>query len=414
MSLDNSEQTLSALDQCKTGYSLPQAFYGDANIYADELQAVFFNEWLFVANGCELPEAGDYLTLTIDTAPVLVVRDHAGDIHAFHNSCRHRGSRLCEDERGHANNIVCPYHQWTYDLDGKLVAARHMEEDFNRDDWPLKSIHLQMMHGMIYICLSDTPPDFEKFRKTVSPYIAPHAPERTKIAFESTIIEDANWKLVIENNRECYHCAGAHPELLASLVEMALPDDQRNGEEFEIMREKEKVWGALGLPYEPVDGGFEFRCIRLPFRKGATSMTLDGALGCKKLLGELTEPDLGSVRLFRAPHNWHHFLSDHIIHFRVLPLGPNKTEVRTTWLVHEDAIDGWDYNPERLSEVWLATNEQDRKLAEENHRGIRSPAYMPGLYSKVGEFMILNFLEWYQQKLRTYLRGDSSISSAAE
>lgn len=118
--------------------------------------------------------------------------------------------------------------------------------------------------------------------------------------------------------------------------------------------------------------------------------------------------------MFRSPHNWHHFLSDHIIHFRVLPLGPHKTEVRTTWLVHEDAIDGWDYDPERLSEVWLATNAQDKKLAEENQRGILSPAYESGRYSKVGEFMILNFLEWYQQKLRAYLGEPPAVSSAAE
>jgi glycine betaine monooxygenase A len=396
-------KTRQALAECRSGYALPQAFYCDSAIYEADLEAVFFRDWLFVANECEIPDAGDYLTLTIDRAPIIVLRDREGQLRAFHNSCRHRGSRLCSSERGNTHRLVCPYHQWTYDLDGTLLSALHMGEDFDREDFPLTSVHLQNLEGLIYICLNDNPPDFERFRSTVSPYITPHEPARTKVAYESTIIEEANWKLVIENNRECYHCASAHPELLVSLVEMALPDDDRNGEEFDIMQSKAKHWDKLNLPHKPADGGLEFRCIRLPFRKGIVSMTLDGELGCKKLLSDLVEHDLGSVRLFRAPNSWHHFLSDQILHFRVLPLGPNRTEVRTTWLVHEDAIEGWDYDPERLAEVWLATNAQDRQLAEENQRGIRSPGFQPGPYSEVAEFMVINFTVWYQEKLAEYL-----------
>ena len=404
-------KTRHALAESRSGYTLPQVFYGDREIYKTDLEAVFFREWLFVANECEIPDNGDYLTLIIDHAPIIVLRDRDGQLRAFHNSCRHRGSRLCTRERGNTNRLVCPYHQWTYDLDGTLLGALHMSEDFDRDDFPLKSVHLQNLEGLIYICLSDNPPDFERFRSTISPYITPHQPAKTKVVYESTLIEEANWKLVIENNRECYHCSSAHPELLVSLVEMALPDDDRNGEEFDIMQQKGKEWDKLGLPHAPVDGGQEFRCIRLPFRNGIYSMTLDGALACKKLLGDLIEHDLGSVRMFRAPNSWHHFLSDHILHFRVLPLGPNRTEVKTTWLVHEDAIEGWDYDPERLAEVWLATNAQDRQLAEENQRGIRSPGYQPGPYSEVAEFMVINFTTWYREKLTEYLNSIEQTDS---
>jgi len=392
------------LAQSRSGYSLEQAFYTDPDLYQLDIEAVFHNDWVFVANGCEIPEPGDYLTLTIDKAPLIVLRDQDGQLRAFHNSCRHRGSRICENKKGHTNRLVCPYHQWTYDLKGELLATRYMADDFDAKRFPLKSVHLETLHGMIYICLAETPPDFNHFRDSISPYIAPHQPERTKVVYESTIVEEANWKLVIENNRECYHCSGNHPELLISLVEMALPDDDRNGEEFEIMQQKAERWDQLGLPHAPAEGGKEFRCIRLPFRKGIKSMTLDGELGCKKLLGDLTEEDLGSVRAFRIPNNWHHFLSDHILHFRVLPLGPDRTEVRTTWLVHEDAIEGWDYDPERLSTVWRATNDQDRKLAEENHRGICSPGYEPGPYSEVAEFMAINFTDWYRAKLSEFLQ----------
>lgn len=397
------QKVQNTLSESQSAFSLPQPFYGDEKIHQADLEFIFFNDWLFIANECELPDPGDYLTLTIDTAPILILRDLNGTLRAFHNSCRHRGSILCTKEKGNTNRLVCPYHQWTYDLEGTLINTLYMADDFEQANFPLKSIALENLEGLIYICLNETPPDFSHFRNTVTPYIKPHQPKKTKVAFESVIVEEANWKLVIENNRECYHCAGAHPELLVSLVEMALPDDDRFAEEFALMKEKAAKWEQLDFPYAPADGGQEFRCIRLPFRKGIKSMTLDGELACKKLLGDLVEEDLGSVRMFRAPNNWHHFLSDHIIHFRVIPLGPNKTEVRTTWLVHEDALEGWDYDSERLAEVWQATNEQDKRLAENNQRGILSPAYQPGPYSAVSEFMVINFTDWYKNKLNGYV-----------
>ncbi|MQQ07762.1 Rieske 2Fe-2S domain-containing protein [Epibacterium sp. SM1979] len=411
---DHHTKVRSALDACKPGFSLPKAFYNDADLFEADIEAVFYREWLFVGPECEIPNAGDYVTLTVHEAPIIVLRDHEGEVRAFHNSCRHRGSRLCDKARGHTGRLVCPYHQWTYELTGELISTRYMGETFDAGQFPLKPVHVTSVEGLLYICLADTPPDIERFRAEITPYIRPHAPRRTKIVHESVIVEDANWKLVIENNRECYHCAGNHPELLVSLVEMALPNDARFGDEFRLMEEKARDWDALGLPHAPVDGGTEFRCIRLPFREGAKSMTLDGELASKKLLGELTEPDLGSVRAFRIPNNWHHVLSEMTIHFRVLPLGPNRSEVRTTWCVHEDAIEGWDYDVKHLSHVWIETNDQDKRLAEENQRGTRSPAYEPGPYSEVSEFMILNFLDWYKDALDAWLSGASAQQQAAE
>lgn len=405
--IDGRSELAAALGSLKDGYALSQPFYTQESIYQAELEAIFYKEWLFAVNECELPDVGDYVTMTVAETSVIILRADDGVIRAFINSCRHRGSRLCQSDRGNAHQLVCPYHQWTYDLEGKLIGTRYMVETFQKEDFPLKKVHLENLQGMLYICLADNPPSFSKYREGVSPYIAPHQPAKTKVVFESTIVEEANWKLVIENNRECYHCTGSHPELLVSLIEMALPEDDRNGIEFDLMQRKADDWDALNMPHEPVDGGLEFRCIRLPFVEGSKSMTLDGELGCKKLLGDLSEEDLGSVRMFRIPNNWHHFLSDHILHFRVLPLGPNQTQVRTTWLVHEDAIPGWDYDAKRLSEVWLATNDQDRQLAEENQRGIRSRGFEPGPYSEVAEFMVINYINWYRQQMHAYLDESS-------
>jgi glycine betaine catabolism A len=402
------------LAQRRPGFSLPQAFYADDQIFEADVQAVFASDWLFACNICEIRNPGDYVTLSVGRHPLIVLRDRDGEVRAFHNVCRHRGSRLCSQEHGHANRLVCPYHQWVYELDGRLRTARQMPKDFAVSGYGLKAVRTEVICGLVYVSLADEPPSLERFRAAVTPYIAPHQPERTKLAFQSTIIEKANWKLVIENNRECYHCAANHPELLASLVEFALPDDPRGTAAFKgTMDRAAAKWDACGLPHRPVDGGDEFRCIRLPFHEGAVSFTMDGRPACAKLLGQLADADLGSVRMFRAPNNWHHFLADHVVHFRVLPIAADRTAVRTTWLVHEDAVEGVDYDVKRLSEVWLATNDQDRRLVENNQIGIASMAYEPGPYVP-SEFMLDQFSSWYAGKMSAFASGPRMRLAAAE
>lgn len=402
----------SLLAERRDGFSLPQAFYVDEAFHEADIAAVFETEWLFACNVCEIRKPGDFLTLTIGRNPVIVLRDRDGQVRAFHNTCRHRGSRICLAEKGHAHRLTCSYHQWVYELDGRLLHARQMPGDFDPAGYGLKPVTVEVNCGMVYICLAETPPDLAHFRRTVAPYIAPHQPDRTKVAHEMTLIEEANWKLVIENNRECYHCAGNHPELLATLVEFALPDDPRGTADFQKLMDRQTArWESHGLPHLPADGGQEFRCIRLPFHDGALSFTMDGGPACRKLLGDFTDPDLGSVRMFRVPNNWNHFLADHIIHFRVLPLSAGRTAVRTTWLVHEDAIEGVDYDIERLTRVWIATNDQDARLAQINHEGIASMAYRPGPYAP-SEFMLRNFTNWYAGKMAAFF--GAPLAQAAE
>lgn len=398
----------------REGWSLPQRFYVDPAMHAVDLAAVYGTEWLFAGSSCEIKRPGDYLTLEIGANSVVILRDREHRIRAFHNTCRHRGSRICGHEKGHAHRLVCPYHQWVYELDGSLLHARQMPGDFNRGPFGLRPVHVEVVCGMIYICLAERAPDFGPFRDALTPYIAPHMPERTKIAFEMTLIEDANWKLVIENNRECYHCAGNHPELLVTLVEFTPQDGNSDAAQFaDLVARKAAKWDALGLPHKVVTGGRDYRFVRLPFHEGMLSFTLDGGPACKKLLGDFTEPDLGSVRMFHVPNNWNHFLADHIIHFRVLPLSHDRTAVRTTWLVHEDAVEGVDYDIKRLTEVWIATNAQDARLASVNHQGIRSSAYAPGPYAPT-EFMLTNFTNWYAGKIADFAGTPATSKAAAQ
>ena len=400
------------LQDRKPGHSLPRDFYVDEEIFRADMKAVFETDWLFACNLAEIPRPGDYVTLQIGDNPIVVLRNRDGAVAAFHNTCRHRGSLICQKEQGRANRLVCPYHQWVYELDGRLINARQMPEGFDKAAHGLAPVHVEVICGMVYVCIADQPPSLAAFRAGVTPYIEPHRPDRTKVAFSTTIVEEANWKLVIENNRECYHCAGNHPELLVTLVEFALPDDPLVAAQFQgLMGRSTDRWDRLGLPHKPADGGLEFRCIRLPFNENCLSFTMDGGLACNKLLADFTEPDLGSVRMFRVPNNWNHFLSDHIIHFRVLPLSANRTAVRTTWLVHEDAVEGVDYDIQRLTEVWTATNDEDRILAENNHRGILSRAYKPGPYA-TSEFMLRNFSDWYAGKMADHIGGPAARMAA--
>jgi glycine betaine catabolism A len=401
------------LAERKRGFSLPQALYVDPAAFEADLQAVFASDWLFACNVCEIKRPGDYVTLEIGRNSIIVLRDRDGAVRALHNTCRHRGSRICATDRGHATRLVCPYHQWAYELDGSLLNARHMPADFDKRGHGLKPAKVEVICGLVYVSLAETPPPLDGYRAAITPYIAPHAPARTKVACESTVIEEANWKLVIENNRECYHCAANHPELLTTFAEFDRPGERRSAQLEALLARNTAKWERYGLPHRAADGGHEFRCIRLPFNEGSSSFTLDGAPACRKLLGDLPDPDLGSVRMFRAPNNWHHFLADHIIHFRVLPLAADRTAVRTTWLVHEEAVEGVDYDVEHLTAVWRATNDQDKRLAEANHRGIASMAYEPGPYAP-SEFMLKDFTDWYAGKLGDFARRYTVHQTAAE
>lgn len=398
------------LDRHRPGWSLPAALYHSAEAFERDLAAIFRTEWLFACNGAEIADPGAYITMQIGRDSIVVLRDEDGAVRAFHNVCRHRGSRICLSASGTAARLVCPYHQWTYALSGELIHAAHMRADFDPAAFGLVPVHVELVAGLVYVCLAETPPSLARFREAVTSFLAPHEPDRTKVAFQSRIIEKANWKLVIENNRECYHCSANHPELIVTFLEAPRPDDAEACARYErIVGEKAALWESHGLRSGGVMRDSEFRCVRLPFDNGAVSMTLDGSPACAMLLGDLTEPDLGSVRMFRVPNNWNHFLADHIVHCRALPVSPDETELVTTWLVHEDAVEGLDYTVEHLTAVWLATNDEDRSLAENNHLGTLSSAYRPGPYSET-EFLTSDFVDWYVAKLR----GPQPLRMAAE
>lgn len=398
----------------KPAHSLAQSLYCDPGVFQVDLDRIWYREWLFAIAACEIPKTGNYVVHDVGTYSVIIVRGSDGEIRAFHNSCRHRGSILCTAKKGTGPRLVCPYHQWTYELDGRLLWARDMGPDFDASQHGLKQVHCHNVSGMVYICLADTAPPIAEFASEVARYLAPHDLENSKLAYESTIIEKGNWKLVWENNRECYHCAGNHPSLCRTFPEdPRLISSDQSGELDSLQKEHRQRCDAAGAPFaHKISALGDWRFVRTPLLDKAESYTMDGKVAVTKPNSTLPFRDAGALLKFKYPGSWNHFLSDHSILFRVTPIGPMETEVCTKWLVHKDAVEGQDYDLKRLTEVWIATNDEDREVVENNQRGILSPAYQPGPYSPTHEGGNIQFVDWYASTLIRAITGRAEAMAA--
>ena len=407
--MDSRQSLLSRLRAYQPIAPLPRDFYTSAADYQVELETLWYRDWLFVGHDCEIPDAGDYLTVQIGEYPVLVVRDRDGKVRAFHNSCRHRGARICPESHGNVPRLVCPYHQWSYRLDGGLIAARDMGDDFDRSRYGLRPVHCAGAGGYIWVCLGAVAPDFEPFAAQVEPYLRPHRLHEAKVAFESTIVECANWKLVWENNRECYHCPANHPELSRTYPATPTLAGPHAAAGNPRMLEKWERWEALGLPSRfQLSTSGQSRIVRMPLVGTAVSYTMDGTAAVRRPLSDsVTGADVGALLMFHYASTWTHVLGDHAISFRVLPLGPRETQLTTKWLVHKDAREGVDYDLRRLTEVWLATNDEDRRVCQENQLGVNSPSYDPAPYSPIQEAGVMQFVNWYRTHLMARLTDGS-------
>ncbi|MCL4064987.1 aromatic ring-hydroxylating dioxygenase subunit alpha [Pseudomonas sp. GX19020] len=390
-------ETLSRLMARQSGYALERDLYCDPGVLEADLQHLWYREWLFAIPGCELEKPGAFATLQVGAYPVVIIKGKDNRIRAFHNVCRHRGQRLCAKTNGSTTNLVCPYHQWTYDLEGKLIFARDMGEDFDPSKFGLKKVHCVDLGGMVFICLADVPPPISDLAPKLMSYLAPSGLADAKVAFSSTIVENGNWKLVIENNRECYHCGGAHPSLCRTysdnprMTAMEGPDSASPD-----IIEHWKRCEAAGLPSRFTNHPqMQWRLARIPLLNGAESYTMSTKAAVAKRMGTMPFNDAGSLLFFHYPNSWNHFLGDHAIVFRILPISPTETQVTTNWLVHKDAVEGVDYDLETLTRVWLNTNDEDRQVVEENQKGILSPAYEPGPYSPIQEEGVMQFVDWY-------------------
>jgi glycine betaine catabolism A len=399
MSMTEKMQALFA--ERRRGFTLPQGLYLDQETHEFDRRAIFERHWLQAGLVSQLARPGDYLTFDVGDSSVIVLRNDQDGIAAFFNTCRHRGARLCREKSGHiSRRLICPYHQWAYDLQGNLAQAPRMHPEFEREGIRLAPVRVETVAGVIFVCLGDDPPDFAPFREALEPRLEPHDLIHAKVAHTVTLVERADWKLVMENARECYHCRAGHPELMRSFSDFTAPDV--SGRAADWIAAYEARCEAQGLKSGSVIGPW-YEIGRYPLTEGVVSYTMDGKPAVSKRLGRVGDGDVGVMWWALQPNGFNHVAGDYGFFFQALPTGPLETTVTGTWIVHEDAVEGVDYDLARLAEVWTATNDQDRALSENNQRGVESLAYTPGPYSQTSEQLVLRFTDWYCDAAERYL-----------
>jgi len=338
--------------------SFPREYYVSREWFEREREQVFSRHWLYAGHESEIPYTGDFFLREVADESIVVTRDGNG-LHALFNVCRHRGARLCQQTRGNTRRLVCPYHRWTYALDGQLLGAPAMPGAFEPAGFPLFKAHVRSWNGLVFINLDEH--EAEPLDQILAPAKGPFARFDVggcKVAHAFTYTVAANWKIVLENFVECYHCPSAHPEFCRT---------------FDLSR---NPGGLLSSPAHPkmlLDLG-EFL-----IKPGAKSNTLTGQTVCRRLMGALTEDDLpAAVALTFRPTTSVIVFGDYGIVHDFQPVSPDETRVRCQWLVSGHAEVERDYNIESLIALWDVTNRQDWELCEMTQQGVRSRRYVPG------------------------------------
>ena len=387
----------------RPGFSLARPFYLSDAIFDLEWERIWRNDWLFAGTTADIPNPGDYFTYGLRDESVIVIRGDRGEVHAHHNSCRHRGSIVCLQERGNAPKLMCPYHQWVYDKDGRLLRARLMPEDLDKGAYGLRPVAVRVVEGFVFVSLADSPPDFAELAADFAPFLRPFRADAARVAARKQYVLRTNWKLVAENFHECYHCGPAHPEYCNAVIGANL----RESPEAEWGARKVE-WQKRGLATKTVrSAGESYHFgIRYPLRPGVLSYSLDGQ-AISRPMGSHADFDAGVVGLVTYPNFWMDAVSDYMWTMRLTPTGPSETILDLAWLVDGAAAEGVDYDPARLVEFWRITGEQDWRLCENNFRGVESRRYEPGPYAP-SEGEVARFVAWYLRRMTTAAEQSSA------
>jgi glycine betaine catabolism A len=381
----------------RPGWGLERAFYTDEDFFAHDLARVFMRYWLFAGATAQITKPGDYFLYEIGHESLVIVRAKDGGVRALFNVCQHRGSRICTAPEGRAPALVCPYHQWTYDTEGRLTGARFMPKDFDKSQFPLEQAHVRVLDGLIFVSLAHDPPPFDQAAKDMGAYIEPHGLERAKICQRKRYDLACNWKLVIENSRECYHCKVKHPEYCSVMYGATL--DSADSDWAGTLARHSVQWKRLGLETEAAHftPTTWHHTGRLPFRDGALSQSLDGK-PVAPLMGSFTEHATGASAVVAYPNFWLEASSDHAVTIRLTPMGARSTRMDVAWYVDENAVEGVDYDLARVTGIWEATGAQDWKLCQDNQAGVDSTHYRPGPYFPT-EGELDGFVQWYLKQI---------------
>ncbi len=381
------------------GLGLVRAFYKDVNVFERDMERIFRRHWLCVGHASLVPNPGDYILVDIESEAVVVAHDHGGTVRAFLNVCRHRGAEVCTQRVGNTEFFVCPYHAWTYGLDGSLQAARHMPADFDLASHGLRKVHVRVVEGLIFISLSETPLDFGVVEQSLRATCGRYGWAEAKVAHRETYPVAANWKLAVENYVECYHCGPAHPEYSRL---HALEQPLHRIEKLNARMEQRTA--ALGVEiltenhWQGSAGGNEaIHSFRYALYDGASTGSEDGA-PLAPLMGQFTDFDGGVTSIHVGGASFLLCYPDHGVIYRFVPRTDQASEMELIWLVRGDAVEGVDYDLVKLTWLWRVTTEADKRIIEHTARGVRSHYFRPGPLAPM-EYNERRYIDWYLEEI---------------
>ncbi len=338
--------------------TLPGYYYHSREIYQEEAQKIFYKFWLYACREEEIPNAGDYKLVQVVDESIILVRDNHKQIKAHFNVCRHRGTQLCSEPKGNfsAKSIQCPYHAWTYGLDGKLLGAPLMQEGngFSKADCSLYAASIYVWEGFVFVNLDKNPVPFEEQMGVLIGKFAEWKMAELRIAHTLRYELTCNWKLILQNYQECYHCPGVHPLLTKLTPVQSAQHDASNG---------------------AVIGGF------MDLTKDRGSMTMDGEAAAPPICptNDLQRIYYYSIfpSMLLTPH------PDFVMFHHITPVGTEKIINECYWLFRPEVIN----DPARQKgiqsavEFWDLTNKQDWTVCEQMQIGTRSQRFDRGYYS---------------------------------
>jgi phenylpropionate dioxygenase-like ring-hydroxylating dioxygenase large terminal subunit len=401
------EQEIRALiEKQRERHSLAREFYTDPDIYERDIERIFLKSWLYAGHQSEIPKLGDWFLYELAGESVIIARGLDGEIRAMLNVCRHRGSRICLEQSGCSKRLICRYHGWTYDLDGKLAGASRMGDDFDKSDISLKRLHVEMLEGMIFVNFADQPAPFSPVREGLADCLRPYDLPNARVAHRQSYPIRANWKLAVENYCECYHCAPAHPEY--SRGHSLAHQGMSSGELHEMVMARAGACGlsekSVNLMYDEALGfGADFGYERYPLISDHLTGSEDGQ-PVAPLLGSIRDYVGGATDLQVGPVLFGLMYCDHVVLYRFTPLDINSADCDITWLVRGDAEEGQDYDRDKLTWLWDVTTHADKAIIERNQQGVNSRYYVPGPLSSM-EIYTWKFLSWYLKTLQGKLRA---------
>ena len=359
--------------------TLPGRYYYDPAIYDSEQERIFSEMWVCVGQADDSPvNPGAYQTVTLGKENVIIVRGLDGVLRAFLNVCRHRGARLCSEASGQLKgSIQCRYHAWTYGLDGRLIGAPNVlnDEQFDRMAFGLMPVALEIWEGFLWLNLADDPMSIEsQIRQPIverfgscEPFVR-YAIGSLKVGKVITYDVHANWKLVIENFMECYHCGPMHPEFCHLLP------DFKSGKSF---------------------AGDEAATLA----DGVEAFTITGKASRPPLRGLLPEDLRRYYGIVLLPNMLLNLLDDHVVIHTLMPEGIERTRVTCYWLFDAEVMALPDFNPMDAVEIFDIVNRQDWEVCKLAQQGMTSKAYRFGGVYVPAERHIREFSDFVLEKL---------------